>query len=126
MATRTGQPAPAQLTGARHALRRLEGVEDGEAAASRARLMVPVAAVKFPEPSRREHRVVPARRSSEAKRGDAKDALAEAYKVLDLAYLENGEIEKATHSGEALAIYEEFGDLRNQALVLNNHRPHRP
>jgi tetratricopeptide (TPR) repeat protein len=56
----------------------------------------------------------------EAKRGGAKDALADAYKVLDLAQLENGEIEKATHSDEALAIYEELGDLRNQALVLNN------
>ena len=40
--------------------------------------------------------------------------------MLDLAYLENGEIEKATHSGQALAIYEELGDLRNQALILNN------
>ena len=119
VATRTGAYRRA-LNRVQNALKSLEGVRGREAAANRARLLVPVAAVKYFQNRRVESIEWCQRAIKEAKRGDAKDALAEAYKVLDLAYLENGEIEKATHSGEALAIYEELGDLRNQALILNN------
>ena len=56
----------------------------------------------------------------EASRTDAKDALAQAYKLLDLAYKENGQIDKAVYSADALALYEELDDLTNQALILNN------
>ena len=119
VATRMGEYRRAEVR-ARRALRTLEGMRGRTAAASRARLMVPVAAVKYFQNRNVDsidwcHRAI-----AEARRGGAKDALAEAYKVLDLAYLENGQIEKATHAAQALAIYEELGDLRNQALVLNN------
>ncbi len=119
VATRMGEYRRAQVR-AQRALRTLEGMRGRTAAASRARLMVPVAAVKYFQNRNVDsiewcHRAI-----AEARRGGARDAMAEAYKVLDLAYLENGQIEKATHAAQALAIYEELGDLRNQALVLNN------
>ena len=56
----------------------------------------------------------------EAKRSGARDALAQAYKTLDLAFKESGLLDKAIYSPKALEIYEELGDLRNQALTLNN------
>ncbi len=119
IATRTGAYRKA-LVQVQRALRSLEGMPGQEAAASRARLLVPVAAVKYWQ-NRRVESIAWARRAiDEAMRGEARDALAEAYKFLDLAYMENGEVEQATHAGEALAIYEELGDLRNQALILNN------
>lgn len=119
VATRTGEYRRALIrVGA--ALRALEEQPGREAAASRARLMVPIAAVKYFQNRRVESIEWCLRAVREARRGGARDALAEAYKVLDLAYLENGQIEKATYSRLALAIYEELGDLRNQALVLNN------
>ena len=55
-----------------------------------------------------------------ARQADAKDALAQAYKTLDMALKENGQAEKAVYSARALELYEELGDLRNQALILNN------
>ena len=56
----------------------------------------------------------------EAKRGRARDALAEAYKILDLALWESGDLARANNGERALGIYDELGDLRNQAIVLNN------
>ena len=119
VATRTGAYRRG-YTRVAAALRSLEGIRGREAAANRARLMVPIAAVRFFQ-NRRVESIEWCRRAiREARRSGAKDALAEAYKVLDLAYLENGQIEKAVYSRRALEIYEELGDLRNQALVLNN------
>lgn len=90
------------------------------AAASRSRLMVQIAGVLYLQ-SRRVESIAWSRRAArEAKRANERFALAEAYKVLDLALLENGEIEKARYSERALSIYEELGDLRSQVLVLNN------
>ena len=119
VATRTGAYRRA-LVRVQRALQSLEDVPGKEASANRARLLVPIAAVKYFQNRRVESIEWCGRAIREAKRGGAKDALAEAYKVLDLAYLENGQIDMATHSSDALAIYEELGDLRNQALILNN------
>jgi class 3 adenylate cyclase/tetratricopeptide (TPR) repeat protein len=119
VATRTGAYRRALIQTTR-ALGRLEQQRGREAAANRARLMVPIAAVKYFQNRRVESIAWCQRAIAEARRGHARDALAEAYKLLDLAYLENGQIEQARYSRLALAIYEELGDLRNQALVLNN------
>ncbi len=119
IATRTADYRRA-LVQVRRALRTLEGRTGQEAAANRARLLVPIAAVKYWQNRRVESIEWSRRAIHEARRGKARDALAEAYKFLDLALWENGQVEKATHSGEALAIYVELGDLRNQALILNN------
>jgi tetratricopeptide (TPR) repeat protein len=48
------------------------------------------------------------------------EALAQAYYLLDWAYVDLGEPEKASYSEQALAIYRELGDLWRQAVVLNN------
>jgi class 3 adenylate cyclase/tetratricopeptide (TPR) repeat protein len=119
VATRTANYRRA-IARVRHALGTLQDVPGREAAASRARLMVPIGTVKYLQGHHTESIDWCRRAIREAKRGDASDALAEAYKILDLAYLESGQSEKATHAGEALAIYEALGDLRNQALLLNN------
>jgi class 3 adenylate cyclase/tetratricopeptide (TPR) repeat protein len=101
-------------------LRRLEARRGRDAAASRARLLVPLAAVGYFKNRYREGINWATRAIDEAQRGEARDALAEAYKFLDLLLWESGQIDKATHSARALEIYEQLGDLRNQALVLNN------
>ena len=101
-------------------LKALDGRRGTEAAATRARLMAMVAVTKFMQNHRVESIEWCRRAAREARRGDARDALAMAYKILDMALLENGQIEKAIYSGRALTIYEELGDLVNQAIVLNN------
>jgi class 3 adenylate cyclase/tetratricopeptide (TPR) repeat protein len=118
-AIRTGRLRRAAIR-AQVGLRRLEGQRGPAAAASRARLMVPLAAARthqnrYAEAVRWARQAIP-----EAKRGRARDALAEAYKILDLALWESGRLDRATHGELALAIYAELNDLRNQALVLNN------
>ena len=51
---------------------------------------------------------------------DGKDALAQAYVVLDWAYASLGRYDEAVHSDRAIAIYEELGDVRRRAMLLNN------
>ena len=102
------------------ALGHLEGVRGRDAAASRSRLMVEVAAIRFLQNRRVDSISWCKRAIPEAKRGGAKDAEAQAYKVLDGALIENGEVWKARYSGRALELFREVGDLRNQVLVLNN------
>ena len=48
------------------------------------------------------------------------EALAHACYGLDWALTESGRPEDATHSGRALEIYEQLGDLEREAAVLNN------
>jgi predicted ATPase/class 3 adenylate cyclase len=48
------------------------------------------------------------------------EALAHAYRVLDWAQANLGDLSSATHSAQALVIYEELGDLPGQGAVLNN------
>lgn len=117
--SRTGQYRRTNLRVSR-ALRALDGVTGRDAAAHRARLMVITAGTRFLQ-NRRVESIEWARRAErEAKRAGAKDALAQTYKLLDMAFKENGQIEKAVYSRRALALYEEIGDLPNQAVVLNN------
>ena len=49
-----------------------------------------------------------------------RDALAHAYRILDWAWMDLGRADRATHSTDALAIYEELGDLTGQATAANN------
>ena len=118
-AIRTGELRRAAIR-AQLALHRLDGVDGREAAASRARLLVPLSAVRYFQNRYAEGIDLGNRAIREAERGHARDALAEAYKMLDLSLWESGAIELATHGQLALEIYDELGDVRNQALVLNN------
>ena len=119
ISTRTGQFRAASLR-VSHALRALDDVRGQEAAAARARLMIVMAGTRLFQNRRIESIRLAREAEREAERADAKDALADAYRLLDLALKENGEIDKAVYSGQALALYEELGDLRGQAIVLNN------
>jgi predicted ATPase/class 3 adenylate cyclase len=102
------------------ALRRLERERGREAGAIRARIMVTRAGVRFFQNQRAKAIRWSRLAEREAKRSGARDALAQAYKTLDLAYKESGQLDKAVYSSKALEIYEELGDFRNQALTLNN------
>jgi class 3 adenylate cyclase/tetratricopeptide (TPR) repeat protein len=102
------------------ALHALDGIPGRDAAASRARLMVINAGTRYFQNQRSESIRWSRLTEVEAKRSGAKDALAQAYKLLDLAYKEGGEVEKAVYSARALELYEELGELRDQALILNN------
>ena len=104
----------------RQGLRLLEGLDGMEATAQRAQLMAWLAHF-----AQDQGRHVPAVRWSlsavaEADRSSEKEALAHAYRLLDWAYFDLGQSEKATFSAQALALYEELGDLVGQAAVLNN------
>ena len=117
--SRTGQYRRTNLRVAR-AIRSLEGHEGPDAAANRARLMVMNAGTRFLENRRSESIRWAWEAEREARQSEAKDALAQAYKLLDMALKESGHVEKAVYSSRALELYEELGDLRNQALILNN------
>jgi tetratricopeptide (TPR) repeat protein len=57
---------------------------------------------------------------AEAKASGEKASLARAYSALDLSYRWLGEADKAVYADEALAIYEELGDLSGMAVVTGN------
>jgi class 3 adenylate cyclase len=60
------------------------------------------------------------RAAAEAERSGAKDALAQAYFILDWAYVSLGRPAEAVHSERAIELFEELGDLERVASVLNN------
>jgi tetratricopeptide (TPR) repeat protein len=57
---------------------------------------------------------------AEAESVGERRALAHACYVLDLALVESGHPQEASHSGRALEIYEELGDPEHEAMALNN------
>jgi len=111
---------PAALRRVSRALKRLDGVPGQEVAGHRARLLTWYGWVRASQDRPAEAIQWCHRGAAEARRGHDDDALALAYQVLDLALLDNGEIEKATHSQQALVIYERLGNLGKQAAILNN------
>jgi tetratricopeptide (TPR) repeat protein len=98
----------------------LEGDETMDATRQRARLMSWYAAVlqrqKHPESVMEWCE----RAITEAERGSALDALAQAYFMLDWAYVTLGRPAEAVYSERSIAIYEELGNLDLLAWVLNN------
>jgi class 3 adenylate cyclase/tetratricopeptide (TPR) repeat protein len=101
-------------------LRVLEG-EAGEAEArQRGQLAVGYASVRQEQGRHREAIRWCQRAIDEAMAAGDQEALAQAYYLLDWAYVDLGEPEKASYSEQALAIYRELGDLWRQAVVLNN------
>jgi tetratricopeptide (TPR) repeat protein len=62
-----------------------------------------------------------ARRAVEgADDADAPTALGRGLMVLDLALVEQGRLDEATHGERALEVFERLGDLNQQAFVWNN------
>jgi len=102
------------------AIHALDGVRGREAAAGRARLYVWYGWIRASQDRPAEAIRWYRRGSTEAKRSGADDALAQAYQAMDSAYFDLGQLDRTTHTPEALAIYERLGDLDRQALALNN------
>jgi tetratricopeptide (TPR) repeat protein len=101
-------------------LRTLEGVHGSEAAMQRAQLLVWYAQF-CEEQSRHPDAIRWCRRAiGEAEAVSEKDALARAYKILDLAHVDMGQPDLAIYSHRALQLYEELGDLSGQGAVLDN------
>ena len=59
---------------------------------------------------------------TEAEQTGARDALAQAYFILDWAYLKLGRLEDAVYSPRAIEIYEEMGDLDRARVRAHQHR----
>ncbi|HSI91931.1 MAG TPA: tetratricopeptide repeat protein, partial [Jiangellaceae bacterium] len=104
----------------RRGLAVLEGVDSPESARQRAHLSAWYA--RFCEEEGRHaaaiewcHRAIQAATASEDR-----EALAHAYRVLDWARTNLGELPDAANSARALAIYEELADLPGQGAVVNN------
>jgi tetratricopeptide (TPR) repeat protein len=116
---RTGR-YPQALRRLSQALRTLEDVEGDAAAAQRARLFGWYASVLNYQKRPRAAIEWCTRAMVEAESSGARDALAQADYVLDWAYLALGRPQEAVYSRQAIAIWEELGDLERLARALNN------
>jgi class 3 adenylate cyclase/tetratricopeptide (TPR) repeat protein len=104
----------------RRGLQLLEECEESEAAAERARFAAWYGLVRYKQ-GRPLEAIEWCRQAVDgASSVDSKDALAQAYVVLDWAYASLGRYDEAVYSRPAIAIYEELGDVRRRGLVLNN------
>jgi class 3 adenylate cyclase/tetratricopeptide (TPR) repeat protein len=111
---------PQALAALTRGLTELEGVDGDAAEAQRARLIVYRGFIRYRQgrPTEAIHWFSDA--AAAAERSGARDALAEAYRNLDLAFLQRGELESAVFGRQALDIFVELGNLTQQAGVLNN------
>ena len=104
----------------RRGLRLLEGLDSPEAAAERARLAAWCGLVRYKQ-GRPLEAIEWCRQAIDGMPGEeGRDALAQAFVVLDWAYASLGRYDEAVYSDVAIAIYEELGDVRRRALALNN------
>jgi class 3 adenylate cyclase/tetratricopeptide (TPR) repeat protein len=103
----------------RRGMRLLEGVEGTEAQKHRAQLYVWHGVVRLRQGRAREAIEWCRRAIAEATAADARRPLAHGYYILDYALTSLGRYAEAVHAERALAIYEELGDLNEQATVLN-------
>ena len=108
------------LTRATRAIAALDGVRGRQAAADRAQLYVLVGWIRASQDRPAEAIEWCQRGAAEARRARDDEALARAYQVMDSAYFDLGQLDKVVYSRKALAIFERLGDLRRQALTLNN------
>ena len=98
----------------------LEGVDGQEAGRQRARLSAWYAALRQGQGRYREVMAWCELAIKEAEASGEREALAQAYFILDWALVDLGRLEKATYSARALEIYLELGNLGSAATVLNN------
>lgn len=100
--------------------RLLADVEGREALSQRAQLSAWFAAIRQGQGRYQEVIRWCRRAIEEAEASGEKDALAHALFIMDWAYVDLGELDKATNSPRALEIYEELGNRGAAATVLNN------
>ena len=95
----------------------LEGVDGQEAGRQRARLSAWYAALRQGQGRYREVMAWCELAIEEAEASGEREALAQAYFILDWALVDLGELERATYSPRALEIYLELGNLGSAATV---------
>jgi len=100
--------------------RAVEGNDSQEAASQRAQIAVAYASVR--KDQRRSGDVIRwcLKAIPEAEAAGDKAALANAYSLLEAAFVNLGQWEKAVYAGRALELYTEVGDLWGQGVVFNN------
>jgi class 3 adenylate cyclase/tetratricopeptide (TPR) repeat protein len=109
---------PQALRWATRGLRALDGVTGRAAGSIRAQLLVSQGSIRQTQGRSGDALAWCLRAVDEAKRAHDKRTLANAYFVIDWAHVGLGRPAEATRSAEALALYEEIGDLSGQAGVL--------
>ena len=101
-------------------IRMIEGHEEQEAVRERARLYAWKGVIKQKQGHPLEAIQWCRRAIDAAEASGARDALAQAFYMLDWAYTALGRFEEVVYSRRALAIYGELGDLERQGSILNN------
>ena len=119
LADRAGDAPRAVRSGLR-ALRVLQDVEGRGAAGLRARVLAAVAMTRQRQGRFDDAIRLCAQAIAEGEAAGEDRAVAHACHLLDWALHDAGRGAEATHSGRALALYEQLGDLDRQAAVLNN------
>jgi class 3 adenylate cyclase/tetratricopeptide (TPR) repeat protein len=116
MAERDGRFAQA-LRWFSRGLRLLDGAEDTPARAQRAHLLAGYATVRQMQGRSADAIRWCVAAIAAAELAGERKALAQAYYVMDWAYMELGRSDEAVSLPLALAIYEEMDDLSNQAVI---------
>jgi tetratricopeptide (TPR) repeat protein len=116
---RAGRPRSA-LRDTAAGLRLIEGDESAEAVRARAGLFARRAFVRFSQGHTREAIALAERAADDAKRVDAREWLAIAYQVLDGAYSQLGEPDKAVYDVKVLEIYRDLGMLVSAGIAEMN------
>ncbi|HUA05760.1 MAG TPA: adenylate/guanylate cyclase domain-containing protein [Solirubrobacteraceae bacterium] len=101
-------------------LRCVEALDDLEATAWRARIRSNLGGIRLRQ-ARHSAAIFACRIAiAEADSVGELRAVAHASYVLDMALVESGRPDEATHSWRALEIYQQLGDPEHESLVLNN------
>jgi class 3 adenylate cyclase/tetratricopeptide (TPR) repeat protein len=98
----------------------LASLQGAEAAGLRSQIAVAYASVRKDQGRQSEVIKWCLRAIPEAEAADDKVALARAYNLLEAAFVNLGQWEKAVYSGRALELFEELGDLWGQGVIYNN------
>ncbi len=98
----------------------IDGMDDAEATAWRARMHSNLGGVRNRQGRWSESIAACRRAISEAEAVGELSALAHACYALDLALVQSGSRDMATHTWKALDIYEQLGDPEHETIALNN------
>jgi tetratricopeptide (TPR) repeat protein len=116
---RAGRYADA-IRSLRRGLRLLEGDYTPEAERMRARVSALYAGIRVAQGKYAEAEAWCRRILDDVGEVGELEALARAYYILDFVFMDQGRVDEAVYSGRAAELYEQLGDLPNQAEVISN------
>ena len=111
---------PQALSWLRRGIKLVADNEEAAAAKQHARLLAEYGVVRQSQGRRLDAVRWLNQAISAARRADEREALAQAYFVLDWALVDLGRSDEAVHSQQALELYDELGKLGPQATIYNN------